>query len=113
MAASLSDLLTVGKNIVTAINGAMQNYLNVQGVQNKANISTATLVQTGPGRVASVVVTTAGSAGAIYDTNSTASTANLIYVIPNVVGVVFLNMPVNNGIVVAPGASQVVTVSYS
>lgn len=111
---SLSDILTVAKNIVTAINGVASTYLDVQGLQNKPNISAATLVQLGQGRVAMVSVTTAGStAGSIYDTNAVGSTLNKVLAIPNVVGVTFVNMPVSLGIVVVPGTSQVVTVTYS
>lgn len=112
--ASLSDILTTGKNIVTAISNIVQTYINVQGAQNSGNLTSATLVQLGLCRLASVSVTTAGSAvGYIYDTNSAASTANPIYVIPNTVGITFVNMPVGLGLVVAPGTGQAVTVSYS
>ena len=112
--ASLSDILTVGKNIVTAINGISQNYINVQGAQNSGKLTVATLVQLGAGRVANVVVTTAGTTvGYVYDANSTSSTSNPIYVIPNTVGLVFVNMPVGIGLVVAPGTGQAVTISYS
>lgn len=112
--ASLSDILTTAKNVVTAINGVAQTYLNVQGVKNSGNLSAATLVQLGSGRVAMVSVTVAGSAvGHIYDTNSASSTSNPVYVIPNTVGTVFVNMPVGIGLVVAPGTGQSVTVSYS
>lgn len=112
--ASLDDILTAAKNVVTAVNGAAQTYLNVQGAQNSGNLTTATLVQSGAGRVATVSVTVAGSAvGKIYDANSATSTTNPVYVIPNTVGVVFVNMPVGIGLVVAPGTGQSVTVSYS
>ncbi len=114
MAGSLTDILTSAQNLVTAVNGLIQNFLTIQGVTNKANISAATLVKQGAGRVATVVVTTAGSAaGAIYDTNAATSTNNPIYTIPNTAGAVFVNMPVNMGIVVAPGTGQVVAISYS
>jgi len=112
--ASLSDILTTAKNVVTAINGVAQNYINVQGAQNSGSLTSATLVKLGQGRVAVVSVTTAGSAvGHIYDTNSAASTSAPVYVIPNTVGAVFVNMPVGIGLVVAPGTGQAVTVSYS
>lgn len=111
---SLTDILTAAKNVVTAINGVAQTYLNVQGIQNSGSLTAATLVQLGAGRIATVAVTTAGSAvGYIYDANSAASTTNPVYVIPNTVGVVFVNMPVGLGLVVAPGTGQAVTVSYS
>jgi hypothetical protein len=111
---SLSDILTAAKNIVTAINGAAQTYLNVQGAQDAVNISSATLVKSGAGRVAVISVTTAGTTtGSVYDANSSAATTGKIYVIPNTVGVVFVNMPVSLGIVVSPGTGQIVSISYS
>lgn len=112
--ASLSDILTAAKNVVTAISGLGQTYVSVQGAQSTGSVSAATLVQLGNGRVATVVVTTAGSAaGHIYDGNTAASTTNPVYVIPNTVGVYVVNMPVTLGLVVTPGTGQVVNVSYS
>lgn len=112
--ASLDDILTATKNVVTAINNASQTYFGIQGAQSKANITSATLVKTGVGRVAMVSIISGGSvAGQIYDTNSTSSTANPIFTIPTTLGVIFLNMPVSNGIVVKPGTGQAVTISYS
>jgi len=111
---NLSDILTATQNIVKALNGYTQGYLNIQGAQSKAAISSPTVVKTTSGRVCVVAVTTAGSTVVtIYDSISTPSTTLPIYVIPNTVGVYVLNMPTNFGIVVAPGTSQVVTVSYS
>lgn len=112
--ASLVDILTAAKNVVTAINNVAGTYLNVQGSQNIANISTASLIKIGSGRVASISVTTAGTTtGLVYDTNSASSTSNPIYVIPNTIGVTFVNLPVTNGIVVAVGTGQIVTISFS
>jgi uncharacterized protein with beta-barrel porin domain len=111
---SLSDILTAAKNIVTAINGAAQTYLSVNGAQDAFNISSATLVKQGAGRIAVVSVTTAGSTtGSVYDANSATATTGKIYVIQNTVGITVVNMPVSFGIVVAPGSSQVVSISYS
>lgn len=112
--ASLSDILTTAQNIASAINAAARAYINVQGAQNYPLIAGATLVKSSAGRVASVSVTTVGSAtGAIYDTNLVTSTSNLIYVIPEAVGVYVVNLPVSFGIVVVPGTDQILTVSYS
>jgi len=111
---SLTDMLTAAKNIVTAVNAMTQSYIGVQGSQNLADISTATLIKQGPGRVASVSVTTAGStAGAIYDASLSTSTSNLIWSIPNTVEITVVNFPLRFGLVVVPGTDQVVTVSYS
>jgi hypothetical protein len=112
--ASLDDILTTAKNIVSSVNNLGQSYLNVQGAQSLTNISTATLVKSGNGRLASVVVLTAGSTeGTAYDSTSTTSAISPLCRIPNTVGVTFVNIPFGLGLVVAPGTGQVVTVSYS
>ena len=112
--ASLSDILTAAQNIASAINNVSSTYLLVQGSRNAPNLSAATLVKIGSGRMATISILTAGSGnGNIYDTNAAASTTNPIFTIPNTIGVIFVNMPVSFGIVVAPGTGQVVTVSYS
>lgn len=112
--ASLSDLLTTAKNIASAINGVAQTYVFVQGAQIRQNITAATVVRAGQGRLATVSVTTAGSAvGTIYDSASTSIVTRPIYTIPNTVGVVSVNLPVVYGVVVTPGTGQAVTVSYS
>lgn len=112
--ANLSDILTTAQNIPTAINALATTYLKVQGNQNAADISTTTLVSSSPGRVATVVVSTAGSAvGHIYDQSATTPTARVLFVIPMTVGINVVNMPASYGILVVPGSGQVVTVSYS
>ena len=111
---SLGDILTTAKNVVTAINSMAQTYLGVQGAENSGLITSATLVKNGQSRVAMVSVITAGTTvGYIYDGNQVASTTNPIYVIPNTVGIVFVNMPVGLGLIVSPGTGQQVNVSYS
>jgi len=110
----MTDILTAAKNIVTAINNAAQTYLNVQGVLSYSNLSAASVIHAGAGRVCQVVVTTAGSVpGAVYDSNNTGVTTNVVFVIPNTVGVYTVNFPVSNGVLVAPGSGQVVAVSHS
>jgi len=114
--ASISDVLTAIKNIVTALATAAQNYLNVQGAVNAANISSPTVVKTSAGRIASVSVLTAGSAtGLIYDGATLTATIKPVYVIPTSVGTepYVVNMPLSFGLLVVPGSGQVVTVSYS
>ena len=113
MAASNEEFLTTLKNVPTALNNTSQTTLQLAGIQSKPAIAAASLLKTGQGRVATVIVTTTGSAGAIYDTASVTSTANIIYVIPAVLGVYVLNFPFSNGLVVAPGSGQVCSVSFS
>ena len=61
-----------------------------------------------------VLVTTAGAAGAVYDSATIGGigAGNLIGVVPAAVGVYLFDWPVNFGIVYAPGAAQVASVSY-
>lgn len=114
MSVSLSDILTAAKNIVTALNNQAQTTISINGLQTVSNISAATLVKSSGGRVCSVSVIVAGSAsGTIYDVNNVLGTSNPVFKIPTTVGVTFVNMPTTNGIVVAPGSGQTVSVSYS
>ena len=113
---SLADILTAAKNIVLALNGATTAFLNVNGQATRSSIAAPTVLKTSAGRVASVSVTTAGSAvGHIYDSASTSDTSQLLYVIPDTVaGEPYeVNMPVSFGVLVVPSSGQVVAVSYS
>lgn len=112
--ASLSDILTTTKNIVTALNQLGQTFLDVQGSRSYTNITAATLVKTGQGRIARVVVVVAGSGtGSVYDASAATATSDKLITIPTTVGIVEANIPVNNGIVVAPGTGQTVAIVYS
>ena len=108
------DLLTTAKNIVTAMTNNTQTYLEVNGLANAPGLTAATLVKNGAGRVCNCNVLVAGSGnGVIYDTNNIANTAAPIWTIPQTIGNFPVNMPVSKGIVVAPGAGQTVTLSFS
>jgi hypothetical protein len=112
--ASLSDILTTTKNIVTALNQLGQTYLAVEGTSSYTEITAATLVKSGQGRIARLVVVVAGSsAGSVYDASSPTSTSDKLLTIPTTVGIEEVNIPVNNGIVVAPGTGQTVAIVYS
>jgi len=114
---SLTDLFSVGKNLVIAVNDLAQAWKVVQGTQHSDSLAaaTTTVVSTSPGRVATVFVTTAGStAGSIYDSKEASPAASsLIAAIPNVVGSYTVNVPVNYGIVATTGTAQVMTVIFS
>ena len=76
----------------------------------------ATTPATGPKRILfTIVVTTAGAAGAVYDTTTIGAigAANLIAVVPATVGPVVLNWPCSAGIVYIPGAAQVANFSFT
>ena len=111
---SISDVLSVMRNIVTAINDAASIYLAVNGAQNSSGISATTLVSQKTGRLCQLSVSVAGSAlGTIYDSNNINSLVNPICVIPTAVGVYEINIPVGIGIVVVPGTGQTLTVTWS
>lgn len=114
--ASLSDILTSIKNLVTALNLASQNYLNVQGLATSLPIpdTAPAVVKTSAGRLCTVSVTAVGSTtGTIYDGATLQATSKPIYIIPEALGVYVVNLPVNYGIVAYPGTGQRVSVSYS
>lgn len=112
--ASLTDILTAIKNLVQGVNTVVQTYLNVQGVQNAAGLTAATVVKPSAGRICSISVIVAGSAtGTVYDSATTTTTTRPLYVIPMTVGVYVVNLPASFGVSVAPGTGQTVTVSYS
>jgi len=97
-------------------NGAL---ITAQGTKTFMNITTATVVKVGTGRVAKVSVIEPSNAGnqfaAISDhaTTSGVGNANLISVVPDVRGTYNIDMPCTNGIVLVPGgAGQVLAISY-
>lgn len=112
--ASLGDIFTTAKNIVTAINGWSQTTLQVEGNASATEIAAAAVVKIGEGRIARVSVIVGGSAvGYIHDAILSTASGPRVYTIPNTVGVYEVNMPVSSGIVVAPGTGQTVSISYS
>lgn len=115
--ASLDDLLTASKNIVTALNGINGTFSKFLGSATSQAISAGgnTLVVTGAGRLVNFVVLTAGTGdGTIYDTTNTTSppAADKLVIIPQTLGVFPVGVVFSNGLVVSPGTGQVVIVTY-
>lgn len=114
--ASLDDLLTTAKNIVTAINGLNTTFMRSLGSTTSATITgSATLVIVGSGRLVNFSVVVVGSSdGAIYNTNNAANgtVANQLVDIPQTLGVFKVGQAFNSGLVIAPGSSQSVNVTY-
>jgi hypothetical protein len=80
------------------------------------NITAATVVKASASAGLQVIVNTAGSTvGSVSDTTTVGAVAaaNLVFSIPNVVGLYALTFPFHSGIVVTPGTGQVLSVSYS
>ena len=105
--------MAVGQNQPAVINGAA---ITAQGINSPLNLSANTVVKAFKGRIVKVNVTTAGSTnGAIYDSATIAgvAAANLVAVIPDVIGTYLIDFPCKNGIVFEPGTGQVVSLSYN
>lgn len=113
--ASLDDLLTATKNIVTALNGVNQTFSKFLGNQTSSLITTDTLVISGSGRLVSFWITDAGSAdGAIYNSTNVANPAasSQIATIPQTVGYQAVGINFTSGLVVQVGTGQELTVTY-
>jgi hypothetical protein len=116
--ASISDLLTGLKNLVSSVNNISTIYQQINGIQNKSNLSGTSpiVVKNSSSRVALISVIEAGSTvGYVYDSSTSTINAETpkLYVIPNEVGIFNVNMPANFGILVSPGTDQIITISYS
>jgi hypothetical protein len=114
--ASLSDILTTSQNIVRAFNSFSQSNIDLSGQKNTLNLSTTTLVKTGSGRIATLSITTAGTAsGGLFDaaTVDAATSANLLVVVPDAIGVFAVNMTYQNGLVYIPGTGQTAAICYT
>lgn len=115
--ASLDDLLTASKNIVTALNGINGTFSRFLGNVTSTALSAGsnTLVVSGRGRLVNFVVLDGGSAdGFIYNTTDTGSppAANQLVVTPQTIGVYSVGVVFTNGLVVSPGTGQVISVTY-
>jgi hypothetical protein len=88
----------------------------VGSIKSMPNITTPTLLKAGPGTLFSIITVAAGTtAGAVYDSNSIAGAvaANEISPIPTSGGPIFLfEWPCQYGIVVIPGAGQILSVKW-
>jgi hypothetical protein len=112
--ASLSDILTTAKNLVTSVNQLGRTYLSVNGIARSATLTATTLVTTGQGRIASVSISVAGSSACvIYDSSNASSLTSKLAAVTNAIGVTVINMPYSNGLVVDPGTGMTVVISYS
>jgi len=112
--ASLSDILTAAKNVVTSVNQLGQTYLKVNGTTRSQTLTTTTSVTISQGRLASVSVVVAGSTPCvIYDSNNSGILTSALASVTNAIGVTVINMPYNNGLVVVPGTGMTVVISFS
>lgn len=120
--ANIDDLVTVQKNGVVAINDltAALNlfrdiYTSFVGTNTYLGITGSSLIMTGAGRLVSVAITSGTNGVSIYDSETVAGAAasNAIYVNTTSAAITQINIPFFNGLVVIPGASTTVCITYS
>jgi hypothetical protein len=119
--ANLDDIVTVLKNgvvamndLTAALNAFRQVYSSVVGDRTYLGVTDDSLVYTGAGRLVSVLVT-GTNGGTIHDaaTVATATAANVIYNLPATANLYQVNVPFFEGLVVNPGSSVTVSLTYS
>jgi hypothetical protein len=113
--ASLDDLLTAAKNIVTAINGVNITVRASIGTLTSPTLITDTVITTSPGRLVNFAVTITGSGnGALHNasTLATATAANLLVIVPQTLGVVPVGQAFTAGLVYKRGTGQSANVTY-
>jgi hypothetical protein len=113
--ASLDDLLTAAKNIVTAINGVNVTVRASIGTLTSPTLITDTVISTSPGRLVNFAVTITGSGnGSLHNasTVATATAANLLVIVPQTLGVVPVGQAFAVGLVYKRGTGQSANVTY-
>lgn len=88
---------------------------NIQLSGRRLNITAATVLKVGPGRLVKLVVITAGAAGTVNDcaTTGAAAAANELCALPAVVGPIDMNVAFQTGLVITPGAAQVIAAYFN
>jgi len=113
--ASITDVVTVGQNQVTATNNLQKTFAQTVPVSTSGTLTADTLVQTGFVRVTGISVVVAGAAGGLYDVASVAAkgSTNQSYVVPATLGFTAVNMVFMNGLVYSPGSGQTAVIYYT
>lgn len=120
--ANLDDIVTVLKNgvvamndLTAALNAFRQSYSSFVGSKTYLGITDDSLVYTGAGRLVNVMVTAGTAGGTIHDaaTVAEATASNVIFNLPTSTGLTQVNVPFFNGLVVNPGTSVTVSLTYS
>ena len=120
--ANLDDIVTVLKNgvvamndLTAALNAFRQSYSSFVGNNTYLGVTDNSLIYAGAGRLVNVMVTAGTAGGTIHDaaTGAAASTSNVIFNLPPTTGLTQVNVPFFDGLVVKPGASVTVSLTYS
>jgi hypothetical protein len=116
MTASLSDILTVQKNGVVAINNLSQANLKTYGTVTSLTVTAPTVIYAGTGYIVNFSVVVGGSAtGLIYDFPTTSSplAAKALCGTPTTIGIYPTGQFFTSGILIVPGTGQSINVTYS
>lgn len=115
MPASLDTIVTNIQNLANAVFTGSTNFSSVNGLQDFFNVTSATVVRSGNGRIVNISVIVKGSTtGTVYDANSTTDTSRPIYVISDAAtGIQVVNLPVQYGVMIVPGTGMTVAGSFS
>lgn len=116
MTASLSDILTVQKNGVVAINNLSQANLKTYGTVTSLTVTSSTLIVAGSGYIVNFAVVVGGTGtGLIYDFPTTASplASKALCATPTTIGVYPTGQFFTTGLLIVPGTGQSINVTYS
>ena len=120
--ANIDDVVTVLKNgvvamndLTAALNAFRQAYRSSVGDSTYLGVTDDSLVYIGPGRLVNVMVTAGTAGGTVHDaaTVAGANASNAIFNLPTSTGISHVNVPFFDGLVVKPGSSVTVGLTYS
>lgn len=102
-------------DLTAALNAFRQAYSGFVGNNTYLGITDDSLVYTGAGRLVNVMVTAGTAGGTIHDaaTVAEATAENVIFNLPTTTGLTQVNVPFFDGLVVNPGTSVTVSLTYS
>ena len=107
--------LATFQNIATAISTQISNATNLAGAQDFYNVTSASYIKNGGGRIVNISVIVTGSAvGTIYDAATISDTTRPIYKITFAqTGIQVVNLPFQYGLLIVPGTGQKLAGSFS
>ena len=102
-------------DLTAALNAFLQAYSGFVGAKTYLGVTDDSLVYIGPGRLVSVMVTAGTAGGTVHDaaTVAGANASNVIFNLPTSTGISHVNVPFFDGLVVKPGSSVTVGLTYS
>ena len=102
-------------DLTAALNAFLQAYNGFVGVKTYLGLTDDSLVYIGSGRLVNVIVTAGTAGGTIHDASTVAgaNASNVIFIIPTTTGITQINVPFVDGLVVNPGTSVTVGLTYS